>query len=107
MNNIAHFTITHPNNIVGDDVFMSAPQLYEYGIGQNRILDDFDEYSQGDLNLITGEVTGEPNLHRVFASNSFYFYLTNANPQLKPPPFSFPGQYGTTTAKFTQRADSG
>jgi len=70
VNNVAHFTITHPNNIVGDDVFMSAPQLYEYGIGQNRILDDFDEYSQGDLNLITGEVT---NLNYiVFASNSFH-----------------------------------
>ena len=103
VNNVAHFTITHPNNIVGDDVFMSAPQLYEYGIGQNRILDDFDEYSQGDLNLITGEVT---NLNYiVFASNSFYFYLGNANPQLKPPPFSFPGQYGSTSAKFTQRPD--
>ncbi|HVV46858.1 MAG TPA: hypothetical protein VHC72_16710, partial [Bryobacteraceae bacterium] len=103
VNNIAHFEVTHPNDMVGDDVFMSAPQMFEFGVGQNRILDDFNNYSEGDLNLVTGEVT---NLrYSVFASNSFYFYLENANPQLKPPPFTFPGQYGSAWAAFSQRPD--
>jgi hypothetical protein len=103
VNNIAHFEVTHPNDLVGDDVFMAAPQVYQFGVGQNRILDDFDEYSQGDLNLINGEVTNLTYL--VFVSNSFYVYLENANPQLKPPPFTFPGGYGTSYAKFSQRPD--
>ena len=41
VNNIAHFEVTHPNDLVGDDVFMAAPQVYQFGVGQNRILDDF------------------------------------------------------------------
>ncbi len=103
VNNIAHFEVTHPDDLVGSDVFMSAPQLFEMGVGQNRILDYFDQDSEGDLNLITGEVT---NLNYIiFASNSFYFYLENANPQLKPPPFSFPGIYGSAYATFAQRSD--
>jgi hypothetical protein len=103
VNNIAHFEVTHPDDLVGGDVFMYAPQFYQMGIGQNTILDYFDQDSEGDLNLITGEVT---NLNYIiFASNSFYFYLENANPQLKPPPFSFPGIYGSAYATFAQRTD--
>lgn len=103
VNNVAHFEITHPNDLVGEDVFMTAPQLWQFGVGQNHILDNFDQYTQGDLNLITGEVT---NLNYiVFASNSFYVYLENANPQLKPPSFTFPGGYGTSYGTFSQRSD--
>ena len=30
--NIAHFEITHPGNLVGDDTIMQAPQLYQMNV---------------------------------------------------------------------------
>lgn len=103
VNDIAHFEIFHPNNLVGDDVFMHAPQLYQMAVFSNIILDTFSEYSSGDLNLRTGEVT---NLnYTVNFFNYWYALLGLVNPRLKPPPFSFPGVYGTAEAVFEQRPD--
>jgi hypothetical protein len=100
---ISHFEISHPNNLVGDDVFMEAPQLYQMGVISNIILDTFDEYSSGDLNLNTGEVT---NLnYSVNFFNYWYALLGQANPKLKAPAFTFPGIYGSAQAEFEQRSD--
>src|SRR5262249_47132841 len=56
-----------------------------------------------DLNLRTGEVT---NLnYSVIFFNLFYNVLGFVNPKLKPPPFTFPGIYGTADAVFEQRDD--
>lgn len=103
VNNVSHFEIFHPNNLVGEDVLMQAPQLYQMAVSSNLVLDTLSEYSSGDLNLVTGEVT---NLnYTVNFFNDWYSRLTEANPRLKPPPFSFPGTYGTARAVFEQRPD--
>lgn len=103
VNDVSHFEIFHPNNLVGDDVFMAAPQLYQMAVVSNIVLDTLSEYSSGDLNLITGEVT---NLnYTVNFFNFWYALLGFANPKLKPPAFSFPGVYGSAEAEFEQRPD--
>jgi hypothetical protein len=103
VNNVTRFEIFHPNNLVGDDVFMAAPQLYEMGVFSNIVLDTFNEFSSGDLNLVTGEVT---NLnYTVNFFNFWYTLLGQANPRLRPQAFSFPGVYGSAEASFEQRPD--
>ena len=57
VNGISHFEISHPSNLRGDDTTVTAPQLYQMGVISNILLDSFNDYSSGDLNLSTGEVT--------------------------------------------------
>jgi hypothetical protein len=101
--NITRFEISHPGNLTGDDVLMRMPQLYSFLVNDGAIIDAFDRYSEGDLNLLTGEIT---NLrYTVNFFNLFYYALGLVNPRLKPPPFTFPGTYGSAEAKFEQRSD--
>ncbi len=103
INQIAHFEITQPYNLKGDDAVMRTPQLYAFGATSNILLDTFNQYSSGDLNLTTGEVT---NLKvNVIFFNIFYYALGLVNPKLKPPSFTFPGVYGTADMVFEQRSD--
>jgi hypothetical protein len=103
VNGVSHFEVTHPFNLTGDDVLMTMPQLYIFGMSQNAILDTFNSLSSGDLNLATGQVT---NLsYNVIFFNLWYGALGVVNPKLKPPPFQFPGTYGSAQATFTQRPD--
>ncbi|NDJ10756.1 MAG: hypothetical protein EBY17_06130 [Acidobacteriia bacterium] len=103
VNNISHFEISHPFDLTGPDVVMRAPQLYLFGATKNAVLDSFNNYSSGNLNLLTGEVT---NLnYQVIMFNIFYGALGLVNPKLKAPVFTFPGTYGSADIKFEQRAD--
>jgi hypothetical protein len=103
VNGISHFQITHPFNLTGTDTTLAMPQFYSFPATQNAILDTFDNYSSGDLNLLTGEVS---NLnYSVIFFNEWYGAFGQVNPYLKPPPFSFPGTYGTALANFSQRPD--
>lgn len=104
INDVSHFELSHPFNLVsGDDVVMTAPQLYSYVIKQSTLLDPLSQVSTGDLNLVTGEVT---NLnYKAIFSNNWYNDLVLVNPKLKPPAFTFPGTYGSAEATFEQRAD--
>jgi hypothetical protein len=115
VNNVSHFEISHPSNLRGDDSTMTAPQLYQMAVPSNILLDSFNDYSSGDLNLITGQVT---NLkYKVIFFNYWYALFGQANPNLKPEAFEFPGIYGSvsgfssngstpgTTAVFEQRPD--
>lgn len=102
-NNISHFEITHPGNLVGDDAVMKAPQAYEMRVRKVFLLDALDQVSSGDLNLLTGEVT-RFNYSSLF-SNTWYQDLVRVNPRLKPPDFQFPGIYGSSFARFEQRDD--
>lgn len=103
VNNISHFEISHPFDLTGPDVLLRTPQLYVFGATKNAILDAFNQYSTGDLNLQTGEVT---NLnYNVIFFNIFYGALGLVNPKLKPPVFTFPGIYGSAYAQFEQRTD--
>jgi hypothetical protein len=103
-NNISHFEISHPFNLTsGDDVVMSAPQLYSYVIKDTRFIDPLNEVSTGDLNLQTGEVTNL--VYKGIFANNWYNDLVSVNPKLKPPVVTFPGQYGSAEAEFEQRPD--
>ena len=103
VNGISHFQVSHPFNLTGPDVLMKAPQFYIFNVTQNAIVDIFDGFSSGDLNLNTGEVTNIN--YSVIFFNLFYEALGLVNPKLKPPAFSFPGTYGTAEITFQQRAD--
>ena len=103
IDNIAHFEVSHPNHLVGDNAIIQAPQGYEARVRDNVILDALDQVSGGDLNLITGEVTGLK--FALLFSNTWYGDLTTINPRLKPPDFTFPGIYGSARFWFEQRAD--
>ena len=100
---VAHFEITHPGDLTGDDVPLSAPQLYSFPTKQNRLFDAFQQVSSGDLNLQTGEVTNLNIAVNMF--NSFYQAFGNANPRAKLEYFSFPGAYGSAWMYFYQRPD--
>ncbi len=103
INGTAHFEITHPFDLTGTDSILSTPQFYQYAATANVILDTFDGYSSGDLNLATGVVT---NLnYKVIFSNSWYVAFTGVNPSLKAPAFAFPGVYGSANLVFAQRSD--
>ena len=103
VNNIAHFQISHPNNLTGPDVVLRTPQFYAFGAVDNALIDQFDQYSSGDLNLITGEVTNMR--YGVNFFNIWYIALGIVNPKLKAPAFVFPGVYGSADAVFEQRPD--
>lgn len=103
VNNVTHFEVTHGEGLVGDDSRLSAPQFYKLPGMMNKLLDPPDNLSSGDLDLTTGAVT---NLqYRLFFMNSAIFALAQVNPRLPKEPINFPGQYGSTWARFQQRAD--
>lgn len=100
---VSHFEVTHGEGLVGDDERLSAPQFFKLPAVQHRLLDPQDVLSSGDLHLATGEVT---NLqYRLYFLNSAIFSLSQVNPTLPKEPINFPGQYGSTWAKFEQRSD--
>ncbi|MBM3740037.1 MAG: hypothetical protein FJW39_30135, partial [Acidobacteria bacterium] len=100
---IAHFQIEHPGNLRGPDTRMVAPQLYRLPVRETFVFDGLGKYSEGDLDLATGEVT---NLrYEVNFFNSFYIGFGQLNPKLRASAFRFPGIYGSADLAFTQRAD--
>ncbi len=103
VNNISHFEVTHGNGLAGDDSRLSAPQFFKLAAVGHQVMDSSEERSSGDVNLITGEVT---NLkYKFFFLNSAILSLAAVNPALPRDPLKFPGEYGSTWAKFEQRPD--
>ncbi len=103
VNNVTHFEVTHGDGLAGDDGKLSAPQFYKLPGLMNKLLDPTDVVSSGDLDLTTGAVS---NLqYRLFFMNSAIFALAQVNPRLPKEPINFPGQYGSTWARFEQRPD--
>jgi hypothetical protein len=103
VNNVTHFDVTHGFGLKGDDSKFSAPLFYKLAAIGHQVLDSAKEPSSGDLNLITGEVT---NLkYRFYFLNSALMSLVAVNPSLPREPLRFPGEYGSTWAKFEQRPD--
>jgi hypothetical protein len=101
---IAHFEVTHPRGLSGDDSVLAAPQFYRFPVEFELVSDSQDQIvSEGDLNLKTGEVT---NLeYRVLFVNTAIYALGQVNPKLEAPVIKFPGVYGSSWAKFSQRDD--
>ena len=103
VNNVTHFEVTHGLGLKGDDSQFSAPLFYRLAAIGHQVLDSAKEPSSGDLNLVTGEVT---NLkYRFYFLNSALLSLVAVNPSLPKEPLRFPGEYGSTWAKFEQRSD--
>jgi hypothetical protein len=103
VNEVTHFEVTHGDGLLGEDGRLSAPQFYKLPGLMHKLVDPQDVVSSGDLNLATGAVT---NLkYRLFFLNSAIFALAQVNPTLPKVPIEFPGQYGSSWARFEQRAD--
>ena len=104
VNNVSHFEVTHgTTGLVGEDSRLSAPQFFKLPAIAHQVMDSAAERSSGDLDLITGEVT---NLqYKFFFLNSAILSLAEVNPSLPRDPLKFPGEYGSTWAKFEQRLD--
>jgi hypothetical protein len=100
---VTHFEVTHGKGLVGSDSVLVAPQWFKLPTVMNSVADAPGFVSSGDLNLQTGEVS---NLtYGIVIMNSALFALASVNPKLPPTPIMFPGQYGSSWAKFEQRAD--
>lgn len=103
VDNVTHFEVTHGRGLVGDDGRLSSPQFFILPALHHQVMDSTEVRSSGDLNLITGEVT---NLrYKLYFMNSAILSLANVNPTLPRDPLNFPGEYGSTWAKFEQRPD--
>ncbi len=103
VDNVAHFEVTHPKGLKGEDGRLTAPQFFKLPALQHQVMDGTDSLSSGDLNLITGEVT---NLQfNLFFLNSAILALAAVNPALPKEPLKFPGHYGSAWARFEQRPD--
>ncbi len=100
---ITHFEVTLPGNLHGVDAVMRAPEMFEFQVTDNYILQPVGRISSGDLDLFTGEVTNFT--FPVFFSNSFYDQLADVNPNLRGDMFEFPGAYGNVDVHFEQRPD--
>ena len=104
VNNITSFEVTHgATGLVGDDSRLSAPQFFCLPAIGHQVLDSAAQPSTGKLNLITGEVTDLK--FKFFFLNSAMMSLAAVNPTLPRDPLQFPGEYGSTWAKFEQRPD--
>jgi len=104
VNNITTFEVTHGfTGLAGDDSRLSAPQFYRLPAIKHQVMDSAAEPSSGKLNLLTGDVTDLQ--YRFYFLNSAILSLAAVNPTLPRDPLKFPGEYGTTCAKFEQRPD--
>jgi hypothetical protein len=102
-NDVTHFELSFPGGLVGDDAVLVAPCWFKMPFLQNRVNEVPGRISSGDLNLQTGEVS---NLIVYAAYDSTALRaLIGVNPNFPKQPMSFPGPYGSSRARFTQRAD--
>jgi hypothetical protein len=103
VNDVSHFEVTHGSGLAGDDSRLSAPQFFKLAATGHQVMDSSEEHSSGDLDLVTGQVS---NLkYKFFFLNSAILSLAAVNPTLPSDPLKFPGEYGSTWAKFEQRPD--
>lgn len=100
---VTRFEVTLGPGLRGDDGALVAPQFFRWPVLQAQVTDWPGFVSAGELNLATGEVS---NL-QVFVSfqNSALFGLVRANPRFPNQPIAFPGQYGSSWARFDPRPD--
>ncbi len=101
------FQVSFEQGLVGTDSLLAAPTFFEMAGKQQRVGDVPGKLSGGRLNLRTGQVdpgNGALNIYVAFF-NSALFALLRVNPDFPTAPLSFPGPYGSATAKFEQRAD--
>lgn len=100
---VTRFEVTLGQGLRGDDGVLAAPQFFRWPVLQAQVTDAPGFVSSGELNLATGEVS---NLQVfVYFQNSALFGLVRANPGFPAQPIAFPGQYGSSWARFDPRPD--
>jgi hypothetical protein len=108
VNNVTQFELSVLDGLQGDDGILAAPQFYKLPGQQNAVTDFPGLVSTGQLDLTTGQIieppAGKPSFNFRFL-NTALFALVQVNPNFPQVPISFPGQYGSALAQFTQRED--
>jgi hypothetical protein len=106
--NITRFELSVVDGLQGDDGILAAPQLYKLPGQQQRVADFPGVISTGQMDLTTGQILeppiGKPSFNFAF-DNTAIRALALVNPNFPRVPISFPGQYGSALAQFTQRED--
>ncbi|HET9284024.1 MAG TPA: antibiotic biosynthesis monooxygenase [Candidatus Angelobacter sp.] len=107
VSNWTTFQISFEKGLAGSDAYLAAPVFFSMPGKQQLVGDVPGVTSSGRLNLETGQVDPTPGTFNLFAAffNSALFALLKVNPNFPATPLSFPGQYGSATAKFEQRPD--
>jgi hypothetical protein len=103
VNDQSRFHISFEGGFVGEDGELAAPQFFRMPFKQNRVDEVPGTVSSGILNLANGEVS-DLTVYARYSSTAL-LALVGVNPTFPKQPLSFPGQYGSVSAKFEQRAD--
>ncbi|HEV8239400.1 MAG TPA: hypothetical protein VGS57_08545 [Thermoanaerobaculia bacterium] len=107
--NLVRFELSIVDRLVGDDALLAAPQLFRLPNLQGQVTTDGGPVSGGTLDLTTGIAQGPPpagDLACAFGFlNTAILALLQVNPGFPTAPIAFPGQYGSTWARFSQRED--
>lgn len=108
VNNVTQFELSVGDGLQGDDGILAAPQFFKLPGQQQGVTDFPGMVSTGLLDLTTGQLieppAATPSFNFRFA-NTALFALVQVNPNFPNVPISFPGQYGSAVARFTQRED--
>ena len=99
----AQFTMSLETGLAGEDGDLVAPQFFRMPFHDNAVTDVPGFESRGVLWLDTGEVS-DLEVYAQFHSNALRA-LVEINPTFPRSPLTFPGQYGSAWARFTQRED--
>lgn len=100
---VTRFEVTAPGGLAGEDGILAAPRLFQLPVVFNVAVDAPGFITEGDLNLVTGEVTNLRGFYNLL--NTALIALGNVNPNLEPPIIEFPGIRGSALAEFHQRPD--
>jgi hypothetical protein len=103
VNDVTQFQIDYMGGFTGEDSVLVTPQYFKMAFQQNRVDDVPGMVSGGALNLTTGEVSNLTVYARY--SSTALFALVSVNPTFPKQPPTFPGQYGSSWARFEQRPD--
>jgi hypothetical protein len=100
---VSHFEIDFGGGFTGEDAVLAAPQAFRMPFLHNRVDAVPGTVSSGDLVLATGEVRNL-TVYAAYQSTALGL-LVSVNPTFPRQPLSFPGQYGSSWARFEQRPD--
>ncbi|HEX7183452.1 MAG TPA: hypothetical protein VF756_16585 [Thermoanaerobaculia bacterium] len=108
VNNVTQIELSVLDGLIGDDGILAAPQFFKLPGQMQRVTDFPGMVSTALLDLTTGQLIEPPAATPSFNFqflNTALLALINVNPNFPQVPITFPGQYGTAVAQFTQRED--
>lgn len=107
VNDWTTFEVSFEGGLLGSDAYLAAPVFFRMP-GRQQLVGDVPGFvSSGRLNVRTGQVDHTPGALNIYVNffNSALFALLRVNPNFPTIPLSFPGPYGSATARFEQRPD--